>query len=341
MTDIKIDIKRLKGTEKTAILFLCLGEERSSELMRQMDEDEVYAVTRAMAGLGMVTSELVEDVMTEFMEGMTTGGGVVGNFGAAEKILGKFLSPEKVEEIMRDVRGPLKGKNLWDQFSALNESVIAGYLKSENEQTVAAILSNVKPDVTAKVLPLLGREMMTDIVHRMIMMEALPRDVLEEIEGTLEHEFIKSAARTTGADSHQRMADIFNKLDLDTFEGISKNLDDEMPDTFAKIKQKMFTFDDLARLDIQSLGKVIRTGSEGNDIPVALKGAKKEVREYFLSALPERSRNMLVDEMSTMGPIKMRDVQAAQSKLVDVAKALADDGSIQLPMNDEDDVIVE
>ncbi|MBO9428627.1 flagellar motor switch protein FliG [Sulfitobacter sp. R18_1] len=340
MNEIKNDIKKLKGSEKSAVLFLCLGEERSSNLMRQMEEDEVFALTRAMAGLGMVTSEVVEDVITEFMEGMTSGGGVVGNFGAAEKFLGKFLSPEKVEEIMRDVRGPIKGKDLWERFSSLNEAVIAGYLKSENAQTVAAILSKVKADVTAKVLPLLGKEAMHDVIQRMIVMEAVPRDILEQIEDTLEAEFIMSASRASGPDSHQRMADVFNKLDLETFEGVSQALDEEMPDVFAKIKQKMFTFDDLARLDIQSLGRVIRA-AEGNVMPTALKGAKKEVREYFLSALPERSRNMLLEEMNTMGPVRMKDVQNAQSSLVDVAKALAEDGSIQLPSNDDDDVMIE
>ncbi len=335
----KYDIKSMNGPDKAAILVLCLGEDLGSDLLRELEESEVFAISQAMAGLGMVPANVVEDVLIEFAEGMQNGAGLIGSFGSTEAYLEKFLDSEKVAEIMKDVRGPLKGRNLWERFSSLNETVLAGFLKGENPQAAAAILSMTKQETTSKVLPLLPEQFMQDVIERMIRMDALPRDILENIEETIEKEFITPAAKTTSSDPLQKMADVFNKLDPELFEGISSKLDTDMPEEFARIKAKMFTFDDLIRLDLQSLGRVIRASTDGNNLPTALKGAKKEVRDHFLSALPERSRNMLVEEMETMGAVRKRDVQEAQAIMVDVAKALADEGAIQIPTNDDDEFI--
>ncbi|EPX78016.1 flagellar motor switch protein FliG [Salipiger mucosus] len=340
-TTVRTDIKKISGSEKAAILFLCLGQERGSELMKQLGETQVMPVSRAIAGLGQVTTDVVEDVITEFVEGMTAGGGVHGNFNEAEEWLKSFLPEDQADRMMGEIRGPVKGKNMWARFSSLNENVIANYLRLENPQTVAAILSQVKADISAKVLPLLPEDMMQDVIERMIRMEAVPQDMLEGIETALETEFLDSAANVSGVDSHERMANIFNKFPPETFEGISGKLDGSMPDELARIKQKMFTFDDLARMDTQNLGRVIRSGTDGARVPTALKGAKSDVRDYFLQCLPERSRNLLKEEMDSLGPVRMRDVQTAQAALVDVAKELAEDGAIQLPMNDDEDEIIE
>ena len=164
----------LKGAEKAAILFLCLGEQRGSALMQKLTNEEIQTMTRAMSGLGVIEAEQVEAVMSDFVEGIANGGGVVGSFSVAEDMLRAFLPTEQVDGILKDIRGPLMEKDLWARFSSLSENVIANYLKQEHEQTVAAILSNVKTDVSAKVLPLLGQEKMEKVVERMIRMEAVP-----------------------------------------------------------------------------------------------------------------------------------------------------------------------
>ena len=271
---------------------------------------------------------------------MRSGGGLVGDFDTAENMLMKFLPEGQVQEIMSEVRGPLMGRNMWERFAQLNENIIANYLRGEYPQTVAAILSKVDPEVAARVLPLLPADMMQDVLERMILMEAIPRDVLLEIEETLQREFIASAARASTSDPHQRMADIFNKFDIDLFEDVAAKLDESMPDTFQRIKQKMFTFDDLVRLDPQALSRVIRT-VEGNQLALALKGAKKNIRKVFLESIPERSRNILLEEMGAMGPVRVRDVQEAQMALVDGAKELAEEGTINLPTGDDDDQLIE
>ncbi|KAA9009960.1 flagellar motor switch protein FliG [Histidinibacterium aquaticum] len=328
----------LKGPEKAAILFLCLGEKRGTELMKQLDEYDIQTITRAMSGLGTISAEVVENVMSEFTEQVTDLGGVVGSFSVAENMLKNFLPDGQVADIMKEIRGPKRERGMWERFESLNESVIANYLKGEHEQTSAVILSNVSPEVAARVLPLLDTDQMQDIVERMIGLDAVPNHMLREIEETLQQDVMASASRPTATELQQRMAELFNRLDPDAFERISSALDERLPETFGSIKQKMFTFEDLARLDQQSLAQVMR-GVPGNTLPLALRGASKEIRDLFLAALPQRSRDMLVEEMATMGPVRGREVREAQSELVDFAKDLADQEVIRLPTGEDDELI--
>ncbi|MGR3465955.1 flagellar motor switch protein FliG [Limimaricola sp.] len=333
--------RRLRGAEKAAILFLCLGEERGSELMRKLSPEDIAKITRAVARLGVVQAELVEQVLAEFSEGVDTGGGVVGSLATAEAMLRAFLPDVQVEAILNDIRGPMKERDLWAKFSAMNEAVIATYLKGEHGQTAAAILSNIDTDVAAKVLPLLGEEMMGEVVERMIRMEAVPPKMMAQIEETLQTDMLSAGGQSSAVEMEQRMADLFNKLDRDVFEGLQAAIDSRRPGALEGIVSKMFTFEDLIRLDAQSLARVMR-GLQGNTLPLALRGASKEMREHFLEALTARARDMLLDEMNTMGPVRGRDARAAQAMIVDYTRQLADEGSIELPSaNDEDEDILE
>ncbi len=324
------------GPQKAAILFLCLGEKRGSGLMQKLEMDEIQQITRAMSGLGSIEADLVEEVMTAFTEEISNGGGVVGSFSVAENLLRSLLPEDQVEGILKDLRGPLKERDLWARFSSLSENVIANYLKNEHEQTIAAILSNVKTDVVAKVLPLLGQDKMQDVIERMIKMEAVPHHMMKQIEETLQADIINAGAQPTTAEMHQKMADLFNKLDRNAFEAVSPGLEDRLPDTFVAIKQKMFTFEDLNKMDVMDLAKIMR-GVPGNNLPTALRGASPETRDAFLNALPGRSRDMLEDEMNSMGAVRGKDAREAQSLMLDYARQLADEEAIRLPIDDDDD----
>ena len=332
--------RRLTGPQKAAILFLCLGERRGSALMQKLDEEEIQKITRAMSRLGVIDGATVEAVMSEFTESVMNGGAIVGSFSVAERLLKNFLPDDQVSAILKDISGPLKERDLWARFSSINETVIANYLKGEHVQTAAAILTNVKVDVAARVLPLLGPEMMQDVLERMIRMEMVPGELMQEIEETLKTDLMGSASESNGQDMQQHMAELLNKFDRDLFETVSPVLESRVPEEFNSIKQKMFTFDDLMKLDGMSLARVMR-GVPGNTLPLALRGASKEVRDYFLDVLPARSREMLTDEMASMGPVRGRIVREAQSAMVDYAKELAEDDMITLPTDDEEDDFIE
>lgn len=323
----------MSGVEKAAILFLCLGEERGAALMQNLSEYDIQRISRAMAEVGKIDAAAVELVLEEFMASVEAGGSIVGSLEMAERMLSGFLPEGKVSDIMNQIRGPLAGRTLWENVSALNETVLANYLRDEHDQTAAAILSKVNPEVAARVLVLMDESRRVNIAHRMITMETLPMEILEQLEETLSQDFLSAASYRSQSDSLQRMADLFNKMDAAVFEDLSEKLDTLAPEPFATIKQKMFTFEDLTKMDVNNLTKLIRS-MEGHILPLALRGTRKDVRERFLAALPTRSRQMLMEEMSLMGPVRAKDVQDAQMTMVESALAMARMDMLQLPVQD-------
>ena len=323
----------MSGVEKAAILFLCLGEERGSRLMQNLSEFDIQRISRAMAEIGTIDAACVEMILDEFINSVEAGGSIVGSLEMAERMLAGFLPEGKVADIMNQIRGPLAGRTLWENVSALNEQVLANYLRDEHDQTAAAILSKIAPEVAARVLVLLDEERRVTIAHRMITMETLPLEILEQLEETLSQEFLSAASYRSQSDSLQRMADFFNKMETTAFEALADRLTELAPEAFGAIKQKMFTFEDLARLDVNNLMKLIRS-MEGQVLPLALRGVRKEVRETFLAALPTRSRAMLLEEMALMGPVRAKDVQDAQQLMVESALAMARMDQLSLPMPD-------
>lgn len=332
--------RRLRGPEKAAILFLCLGEKRGSELMKKLDDSDIQKITRAVSGLGVIPAPLVEEVITEFSETVTNGAGVIGSLAIAENMLRSFLPPEQVASILKDIRGPLQERDLWSRLGTMNEAVIADYLDGEHEQTAAAILSKLPNETAAQALTRMSPARLQAVVERMIRMKAVPAETMRHIEETLQRDLVANAAQPGAVEMHQRMAELFNRLDRDTFEALSEKLEQRMPQDFGTIRQKMFTFDDLMKLDLQSLARVMR-GVQGNTLPLALRGASEAIREQFLAALPARSRDMLLDEMDTMGAVRGRDVRAAQTAIVECARDLAAQDIIRLPSTEDEEEMIE
>ena len=327
----------LSGAEKSAILFLCLGEERGSQLMQQLDTREIRKITRAISAMGEVPAEVVEDVMREFGEKMTSYGGITGSVEAARGLLKGFLPDERVAEILDEIEGSSTG-DLWGDLSELDDKVLANVLRKEHNQTVAVILSRIRAEAAAKVLPLLGQERAADLVERMVAMEELPTEVLRSIEESLRREVLAKAGRNAEAETEKQLVSVFNKLDPKVFEGLSRELEKKIPEKFRTIKQKMFVFGDMLEIEVAPLAKVMREVS-GKTLPLALRGADRDLREHFLSALPSRSRDMLEEEMRGMGPVRSRDVKQAQSELVEAALRLSSRGEIELPSGDSEEMI--
>jgi flagellar motor switch protein FliG len=323
---------QLKGIEKAAILFLSLGEERGAEMMKSLENNEIAALTRAMSNLGPIPAEVVEGVLREFSQIVDGNAGVIGNLAIAERMLERILPHEDVVNMLEDIRGPLSRRNTWENFAGLNEQTIANYIRVEHEQTIAAILSQLNPDVVAKVLQFIGGDRMADISHRMIKMGAVSRSVLEQIEDAVRHDFLSSATRRSGSDPFQKLADMFNKMDAEYFEELSTKLEAAAPVEFAAIKQRMFTFDDLVRLSPQDLSMVIRRATqEGNIITLALRGSRKPVRDAFMAAMTIRTREMVQEEMNNMGLVRSRDARDAQARIVDITNELAREQLIRIP----------
>src|SRR5580658_1916940 len=248
-----VDASRLSGPEKAAVVLLSLGEDHGT-IWRALDEDEIKEVSQAMASLGTVSSNAVEELLVEFVSGMSGAGAIMGSFEQTQKLLNAFLPSEKVDTLMEEIRGPA-GRTMWDKLGNVNEAVLANYLKNEYPQTVAVILSKIKSE---------------------------------------------SAGR---------------------------------------IRALMFVFEDLSKLDPGGVQTLLR-GVEKDQLGLALKGASDALREMFFSNMSERASKIMREDMESMGPVRLRDVDAAQMAMVQVAKDLAAKGEIMLAGSGGDDELI-
>ena len=325
---LKQDYGKLNGRDKAAILMLTLGEEQCSKLFGRMHEDEIKEVSSAIAQLGSVHASLVETLCSEFVRDIGSHGGLVGSFETTERLLLASLPKDRAAQIMDEIRGPA-GRTMWDKLGNVNEAVLANYLKNEYPQTVAVVLSKVKPDHAGRVLSLLPESLSIEVVMRMLRMESVQRDVLDGVERTLRSEFMSNLARTSRRDSHEMMAEIFNSLDRQTENRFVSALEERNREAADRIKALMFTFDDLRRLIPQHVQVLLRN-VEKDKLPLALKGASETVRTLFFSNLSERAGRMLQDDIAALGPVKLRDVDEAQASIVTLAKQLASNGEIEI-----------
>ena len=327
----------LTGPQKAAILMLALREEHAAKLFQRMEIDEIKDVSQVMASLGTVTSETVEKLLREFGDRLSRSGTLIGSFETTERMLAQFLDREKVEAIMEDIRGPA-GRTVWDKLGNVNEVVLASYLKNEYPQTVAVVLSKVRPEHAARVLANLPEEFAVDIVMRMLRMQVVQREVLQDVEKTLRADFMSNLARTFRRDNHEAMAEIFNHLDRGTEVRFMGLLEERNREAAEKIRALMFTFEDLSRLPPAGIQTLLR--SVGTDqVALALKGASESLRELFFSNMSERAAKILREDMEAMGPVRLRDVEEAQNRLVDAAKRLAAAGEIALSDGKDDELV--
>ena len=333
-----LDYRNLSGSQKAAIMILSLSDESLAPLWEMLDDEEVKEISQTMANLGSVTSETVERLFVDFANQMSAGGSLVGSFESAERLLGKSLPRERVEQIMEDIRGPA-GRTMWDKLGNVNETVLANYLKNEYPQTVAVVLAKIKPDHASRVLAALPEDFALEVVARMLRMESVQKDVLDKVEETLRIEFMNNLARTNRRDSHEMMAEIFNNLDRQTENRFVSALEERNRDSAERIKALMFTFEDLSKLDpagVQTLLRVV----DKDKLGMALKGASDTLRDLFFSNMSERAAKILREDMEAMGPVRLRDVDDAQVEIVNVTKELADKGDIMIADTKEEDELV-
>jgi flagellar motor switch protein FliG len=327
----------LTGAEKAAVILLSLGEDAQA-IWEGLDDEEVKDISSAMASLGAVPSSVVEDLLMEFVSGLSTTGAIMGSYEQTQRLLNAFLPAEKVDSLMEEIRGPA-GRTMWDKLANVNEAVLANYLKNEYPQTVAVVLSKIKGDHAARVLASLPEDFALECVTRMLRMEPVQREILDKIELTLRNEFMSNLARTAKRDSHEMMADIFNNFDRQTESRFLSALEERTRESAERIRALMFVFEDLAKLDPGGVQTLLRA-VEKDQLGLALKGSSDALRELFFSNMSERASKIMRDDMESMGPVRLKDVDAAQMAMVQVAKDLAARGEIMMAGQGGDDELV-
>ena len=328
----------LTGVERAAVVMFALGEVHGAPVWSQLDDVELRELSQAMASLGAVDADTVEGLLVDFVSRLSATGSLVGNIDSTERLLSRFLPKERVGLIMEEIRGPA-GRTMWEKLSNVQDTVLANYLKNEYPQTVAVVLSRVRPEQAARVLAILPEDYAIDVVRRMLAMESVQKDILERIEKTLRAEFMTSLAQSSRRDAHEQMADIFNSFDRQTESRFLTKLEEASRPSAERIKQLMFTFDDLAKLDSAGIQTLLRDAPKDR-LAVALKGASQTIRDLFLGNMSSRAAKMLTDDIEALGPVRLKDVDEAQAVLVNLAKDLAAAGQISIAKNKGEDELV-
>ena len=335
---VKDDIRSLSGAERAAVIMLSLGEDHSAKIWSMMDEEEIKEVSQVMSNLGSVSSSLIEKLLVDFVGQMSGTGSLMGSYESTERLLARMMPEDKVGSIMEEIRGPA-GRTMWDKLANVNETVLANYLKNEYPQTVSVVLSKIKPEHAARVLGALPEEFALEVVQRMLRMESVQKDILDKVENTLRIEFMSNLARTAKRDAHEQMAEIFNNFDRQTESRFITALEERSRDSAERIKALMFTFEDLSKLDPGSIQTLLRN-VEKDKLGLALKGATDGLRDVFFSNMSERAGKILREDMEAMGPVRLKDVDEAQMRMVNIAKDLANKGEIMIAGGSAEDELV-
>jgi flagellar motor switch protein FliG len=228
---------------------------------------------------------------------------------------------------------------MWEKLGNVNEEILANFLQKEYPQTVAVVMSKVQTDHAARVLALLPENFALEVVHRMLRMEAVQKEVLEDVEKTLRTEFMANLSRTQRRDSHELMAEIFNSLDRTVETKFMEELEKSSPESAEKIRSLMFTFEDLLKLDPSSIQTLIRAADK-EKLPIALKGATETLRDMFFSNMSERAAKIMKEDMAAMGPVRLKDVEEAQQSIVSTTKDLEARGEITISTGAEEDELI-
>lgn len=334
----KDDYRTLSGMQKAGILMMSVGEENATKMFSMMNDDEIKEISNAMANLGRVESECVERLFMEFSDEMSAAGVLVGTYDTTERLLQKALGKERVDSIMEEIRGPA-GRTTWDKLGNVNEEVLASYLKHEYPQTIALVISKIKPDHAARVLTVLPEDLSLEVVNRMLAMDAVKKEVIEGIEKTLRQEFMSNISKTQRRDSYEQMADIFNNFDRNTESRFMGDLEEQDAESAERIRNLMFTFEDLTKIDQTGIQTLLRNVDK-DKLGLGLKGASDDLKELFFGNMSERASKILQEDMEAMGPVRLKDVDEAQMYIVITAKDLANKGEIIIADSSGEDQLI-
>lgn len=326
--------KDLNGIQKVAVVLLSLSEELAASILSRMDEDEIREISYTMSRLGNVENVIASSVAQECIDYANNNRIFHGNLHNTIKLMKQVLDEDKINELLEHLKGP-EGKNIWEKLEQVNEGLLAAYLKNEHPQTAALILSKISPDYTAKIFNHFNDQFAFEVISRILDMGEVKRDVLDQVEKILKSEFITTIGRTQKSDSAAMLAEIFNNFNNASESRFMSMLEANIPEAAAKIKDMMFTFNDIIKLDQRSIIRLLKD-VERYDLTFALKGTSDELKNIIFSGLSKRAVEILQDDIQTLGRVRLSEVETARSKIVNTAKRLIDNGEIEIFNNLED-----
>lgn len=333
-------VHQLSGRQKAAILLITLGPEVSAQVFKHLRDDEIEQLTLEIANVRKVDSEEKNAILTEFhqicvaQEFLTQGG-----IAYAKEILEKALGPAKAVEILNRLTATLQVRP-FDFARKAEPMQILNFIQNENSQTIALVLSYLRPDQASAVLSSLPPEKQADVARRIALMDSTSPEVIAQIERVLEQKLSTTVTQDyTSAGGIEAIVQILNGVDRSTERTILDSLEIQDPELAEEIKKRMFVFEDIVTLDNRSIQRIIRE-VDNQDLQLALKVASEEVREAIFRNMSKRMAETFREEMEYMGPVRLRDVEEAQTRIVATIRRLEEAGEIIIARGGGDDIIV-
>ncbi len=330
----------MDGRSKAAVFLACLAPEQAGKILANMKEEEIEQLTLDLSGLGKIDPDTRESVMEEFhsmyvANRFVTAGGIEYARGLLESALG----PERALEILTKLQSSLQ-EVPFEFLKRADPSQIASFIQDEHPQTIALILAHLEPNVAAVVLGGMPAEIRPEVLMRIATMDRTPPEIVREVERVLERKMASVFSQGfTFAGGIRDVAEIMNCIDRGAEKAIMADLEEKDPELADEIGRLMFTFDDLINVDDSGIQKALRDIDQ-KDLGLALKTASEELREKILGNLSSRAREMILEEMEFMGPVRVRNVEEAQQKIVGIVRRLEESGDIVIGGGADDEVIV-
>ena len=330
----------ISGTQKAAILLIALGPEKSATIFKYLKEEEIEELTLEIANTRSVTPQVKEEIINEFYEVCLAQQYIAeGGINYAKELLEKALGAEKAMDVIGRLTASLQVKP-FEFVRKTDPSQLLNFIQDEHPQTIALILSYLSPAQSAMVLSSLSPDRQADVVKRIAMMDRTSPDVIKEVERILESKLSNLVNQdysiVGGVDA---VVDILNTVDRGTEKHIMETLEIEEPEMADEIRKKMFVFEDILSLDDRSVQRVLRE-VDNNELAIALKGSNEEVQNLIFSNLSKRLASMIKEDMEFMGPVRMKDVEEAQQKIVNIIRKLEDSAEIIISRGGGDEIVV-
>jgi len=332
--------KELTGRRKAAILLVILGPDKAAQVLKHLDDETVEQLTIEIANVGSVSDEERRTVLQEFQNIMRAKEMIAkGGLEYAKEVLERAFGPEKAAKIIERLVSSLQVRP-FDFIKTADPIQIVNFLQNEHPQTVALVLSYLEPDLAAQVLGSLPEDLQVEVLKRIALLERTSPDIVREIERNLEKKlsgFVgQSFSKIGGIDT---AAEIMNNVDRTTERSIMEKLAADNPELAEEIRRKMFVFEDILKLDDRSVQLVLRE-VDTKDLAVALKGASDELKEKIFRNMSKRAAQLLKDEMEYMGPVRVKDVEEAQQKIISVIRRLEEAGEIVIARGGGEELIM-
>ena len=334
------DYKSLNGRQKAAIFMVSLGADISAEIFKHLREDEVETLTFEIARFDTIDAELKDAVLREFQDlikaqNFITSGGI----DFARELLEKSLGSQKAIDIINRLTSSLQVRP-FDFIRRTDPAHLLNFIQQEHPQTIALILAYLEPNKASIILQHLPDEIQSDVARRIATMDRTSPDVLREVERVLEKKLSTlSSEDYTAAGGVESIVEILNLVDRSSEKSIIESLEEDDPDLAEEIKKRMFVFEDIVMLDDRAIQKVMRE-VDTQELAKALKAVDTEVQDKIFRNMSKRAASMLKEDMEFMGPVRLKDVEEAQQKIVSTIRRLEDSGEIVIARSGEDELVV-